>query len=189
MWAEQQGGGSNRDLVWLFAFAGEMPGVPFSCVVAVKGFFCLLQRFVQFASWVVANKILFDPGATVTLNCFKKSMPRMGPATAACRKECWKVFPWNWITFEMYPQVGIGNPFAPLRIGLDGLVLELCGTMLKVVPVLTKKLSFVNSSFKKIKPVFIGNDIALATWTLLSAELWWLGRLFSFQLGCKVAHT
>ena len=36
--AEQQGG-SNRDLVLLFAFAGEMPGVPFSCAAAVKGVF------------------------------------------------------------------------------------------------------------------------------------------------------
>jgi hypothetical protein len=87
--AEQQGGGgSNRDLVLLFAFAGEMPGVPFSCAAAVKGFFSLLQRFGQVAPWVVANRILFDPGATVTLNFFKKSMPRMGPATAACKKEC-----------------------------------------------------------------------------------------------------
>ena len=31
--------GSNRDLVLLFAFAGRMPGVPFSCAAALKGFF------------------------------------------------------------------------------------------------------------------------------------------------------
>ena len=41
--------------------------------------------------------------------------------------------------------------------------------MLKVAPVSTKKLSPVRVSFKKIKPAFVGNDIAVATWTLLSA--------------------
>jgi len=49
----------------------------------------------------------------------------------------------------MNPQVGIGFPFAPLRIGPDGLVLELCGTMLKVAPVATKKRFF---QFLKFHP-------------------------------------
>ena len=44
-----KGGGSNRDLVLLFAFAGGMPGVPFSCAAAVKGVFSLSQRFGQVA--------------------------------------------------------------------------------------------------------------------------------------------
>ena len=47
--AKQQGGGSNRDLVLLFAFVGEMPGFPFSCAAAVKGVFSLSQRFGQVA--------------------------------------------------------------------------------------------------------------------------------------------
>jgi hypothetical protein len=33
-----------------------------------------------------ANCIWLISGETVTLNFLKKSMPRMGPATAACRK-------------------------------------------------------------------------------------------------------
>jgi hypothetical protein len=33
-----------------------------------------------------ANCIWLIFGTTVTLNFLKKSMPRMGPATAACRK-------------------------------------------------------------------------------------------------------
>jgi hypothetical protein len=58
--------------------------------------------------------------------------------------------------------MGIGNPFAPLRIGPDGLVPERCGMMLNVAPVSTKKLSLVSSSFKNIKPAFVRNDIAVA---------------------------
>ncbi len=34
---------------------------------------------------VQANSTLLVPGATVILNFLKKSMPRMGPATAACK--------------------------------------------------------------------------------------------------------
>ncbi len=33
-----------------------------------------------------ANSIWLISGETMTLNFLKKSMPRMGPATAACRK-------------------------------------------------------------------------------------------------------
>ena len=89
----------------------------------------------------------------------------------------------------MNPQVGIGLPFAPFRIGPVGRTIELCGTMLKVAPVSTKKLSLEISSFKKSKPAFVGNDIAVAAWTLLSAELGWLGGPFSFPIGCKGEHT
>jgi hypothetical protein len=38
------------------------------------------------AAAVQANRIWLISGATVTLNFLKKSMPRMGPATAACKK-------------------------------------------------------------------------------------------------------
>ena len=61
--------------------------------------------------------------------------------------------------------------------------------MLKVVPVSTKKLSFEISYFKKSKPALVGNDIAVAAWTLLSAELGRLCRLFSFPIGCKGERT
>jgi hypothetical protein len=50
---------------------------------------------------------------------------------------------------------------APLRRGLDGLEFRLQGTMLKVAPVSTKYLSFVNSSVKKIKPALAGKCIVV----------------------------
>jgi hypothetical protein len=83
-------------------------------------------------------------GATVTLNFCKKSIPRIGLATAACKKLEVNILPWNWIVLVMKPQEGIGFPFASLRRGLDGLLLEEQGTMLSVAPVSTKSLSFVN---------------------------------------------
>ena len=86
-------GGSNRDLVQLFAVVGKMPVALFSCVAAVNGAIRLVQRFVSDVPCVVANNTLFAAGAMVTLNCFKKSMPRIGPATAACKKACLKVMP------------------------------------------------------------------------------------------------
>ena len=88
----------------------------------------------------------------------------------------------------MNPQVGIGLPFAPLRIGPDGLSFELCGTMLKVAPVTTKKLFIEISSFKKSNSAFVGKDIAVAALTLLSAELGRLGGHFTFPTGCKGEH-
>ncbi len=39
-----------------------------------------------------ANCIWLSSGETMTLNFLKKSMPRMGPATAACRKVAVKRF-------------------------------------------------------------------------------------------------
>ena len=45
------------------------------------------------------------------------------------------------------------------------------------------------SSFRKSKPAFVGNDIAVAAWTLLSAELGRLGGLVSFPTGCKGERT
>jgi hypothetical protein len=56
----------------------------------------------------------------------------------------------------------MGWPSAPFRRGPDGLEFWLQGTMLKVAPVSTKYLTFVNSSVKKIKPAFAGKCIAVA---------------------------
>jgi hypothetical protein len=56
----------------------------------------------------------------------------------------------------------MGCPSAPLRRGPDGLEFWLQGTMLKVAPVSTKYLSFVNSSVKKFKPALAGKLIAVA---------------------------
>ncbi len=47
------------------------------------------------AAGVQANCIWLMSGETVTLNFLKKSMPRMGPATAACKKLAEKSLPWN----------------------------------------------------------------------------------------------
>jgi hypothetical protein len=98
------------------------------------------------AAAVQANCIWLMSGETVTLNFLKKSTPRMGPATAACKKLDVKSLPWNFTVFLMKPQEGIGCPSAPLRRGPDGLEFLLQGTMLKVAPVSTRYLSFVNSS-------------------------------------------
>jgi hypothetical protein len=51
------------------------------------------------AAAVQANCIWLIAGATVTLNFLKKSMPRMGPATAACKKLDVKSLPWNCTVF------------------------------------------------------------------------------------------
>jgi hypothetical protein len=80
----------------------------------------------------------------------------MGPATAACKKLDVKSLPWNCTVFLMKPQEGIGCPSAPLRRGPDGLEFWLQGTMLKVAPVSTKYLPFVNSLVKKINPALEG---------------------------------
>ncbi len=45
------------------------------------------------AAAVQANCIWLMFGETVTLNFLKKSMPRMGPATAACKKLAVKSLP------------------------------------------------------------------------------------------------
>ncbi len=46
-----------------------------------------------------ANCIWMSSGETMTLNFLKKSMPRMGPATAACRNVDVKSLPWNCTVF------------------------------------------------------------------------------------------
>jgi sugar lactone lactonase YvrE len=101
-------------------------------------------------------------GATVILKFIKKSMPRMGPATAACKKLKLKSLSWNWTVFVMNPQDGIGNPFAPLRRGPDGLAFDSHGIMLYVAPVSTKYLLLVNTSVRKINPASVGKCMAVA---------------------------
>jgi hypothetical protein len=68
---------------------------------------------------------------TMTSNFLKRSMPRKGPATAACRKVDVKSLPRNYTIFWIKPQEGIGWLSAPLRRGPDGLEFWLQGTMLK----------------------------------------------------------
>ncbi len=46
----------------------------------------LISPTVHSAAAEQANCIWLSSGETMTLNFLKKSMPRMGPATAACRK-------------------------------------------------------------------------------------------------------
>ncbi len=62
----------------------------------------------------------------------------------------------------MKPQEGIGCPSAPLRRGPDGLVIWVQWTMLSVVPISTKYLSFVNSPVRNINLAFAGKFIAVA---------------------------
>ncbi len=103
-----------------------------------------------------ANCIWLISRETMTLNFLKKSMPRMGSATAACRKVYVKILPSNCTIFWKKPQEGMGWLSAPLGRGPDGLELWLQGTMLKVAPVSIKSLSLVNSSVRNIKPAFAG---------------------------------
>jgi hypothetical protein len=84
------------------------------------------------AAAVQANCIWLISRATVTLNFLKKSMPRMGPATAACNKLDVKSLPRNCTVFLMKPQEGMVCPSAPLSRGPDGLEFWFQGTMLKV---------------------------------------------------------
>ncbi len=49
------------------------------------------KKVVGKAAAEQANCIWLISGETVTLNFLKKSMPRMGPATAACRKVAVKI--------------------------------------------------------------------------------------------------
>jgi hypothetical protein len=76
------------------------------------------------AAAVQANKIWLVSGAIVILNFRRKSMPRMGPATAACKKLEVNILPRDWTVLVMKPQEGICFPFAPLRRGPDGLLLK-----------------------------------------------------------------
>ncbi len=87
------------------------------------------------ATAVHANKIWLVSGATMILNFHTNSMPRMGPATDACKKLDVNILPWNWTVLVMKLQEGICFLFALLRRGSDGLLLEEQGIMLNVAPV------------------------------------------------------
>jgi hypothetical protein len=89
-------------------------------------------------------------------------MPRMGLATAACKKLNVKSLPWNSTEFLTKPQKGIGCPSTPLRRGLDGLKFCLQGTIVKVAPVSTRYLLLVNSPVRKLNPALAGKCIAVA---------------------------
>ena len=60
---------------------------------------CVNKLGADGAAKVHANCTWLVSGETVTLNFLKKSMPRMGPATAACKKLATKNLPWNWTVF------------------------------------------------------------------------------------------
>jgi hypothetical protein len=142
------------------------------------------------AAAVQANCIWLISGATVTLNLLKKSMPRTGPATAACTKLDVKSLPWNCTVFLMKPQEGMVCPFAPLSKGPDGLEFWLQGTMLKVAPVSTKYLSFVSSSVRKMSPALAGKCIAMAVACAgLATEPKMVQRQTSFPTKHRVEHT
>jgi hypothetical protein len=117
----------------------------------------------------------------MTLNFLKKSMPRMGLATAACKKLDVKSLPWNSTVFLMKPQEGIGCPSAPLRRGLDGLKFWLQGTILKVAPVSTRYLSLGNSPVRKLNTALVGKCIAVVvTCVGMATELKVARRLVNF---------
>jgi hypothetical protein len=111
---------------------------------------------------VQANSTCLVSGATVIQNFLKKSMPRMGPSTVACKKLTVNSLPRNWTVFEIKPQEGIGWPSAPLRRGPDGLTLDVQGTILNVAPVSIKYLSLVNSSMRKMRLAFAGKCMTVA---------------------------
>jgi hypothetical protein len=113
------------------------------------------------AAAVQANCIWLMSGTTMTSSFLKKSMPRMGPATGACKKLDVKRLLWNFSFLNETPR-GDRLPICPFEKGPDGLEFWLQGTMLKVAPVSTKYLSFVNSSVKKINPALAGKCIAVA---------------------------
>ncbi len=106
------GGGSNRDLFSLELKLDEQ----YEAGGAAGG-----KMWAGGAAAEQANCIWLSSGETMTLCFLKKSMPRMGPATVACRKVDVKNLPWNCTVFLIKPQEGMGWPSAPLRRGPDGL--------------------------------------------------------------------
>jgi hypothetical protein len=89
-------------------------------------------------------------------------MPRMGPATAACKNLEVKVCLGIGTVIVVNLQDGIGNPFAPLRRGPDGLAFDAHGKILNVAPVSTKYLFLENSSERKINLASAGKCMAVA---------------------------
>ncbi len=67
---------------------------------------------------------------------------------------------------------------------------EVQGIMLKVAPVSTKNLSFVNSSVRKISPALVGKCIAMAVACAgMAAEPERVRRHFSFPRKYRVQYT
>ncbi len=142
------------------------------------------------ATAVHANKIWLVSGAIVILNFHRKSMPRMGPATAAGKKLEVNILPRNWTVLVMKPQEGICFPICSLEKGTRWVAVEEQGIMLNVAPVSTKNLSFINSSVRKIKPVSAGKCMEVAVACAgFAAKLVKARQLFSFPTSCKVLHT
>jgi hypothetical protein len=88
------GGGFNRDLFSLelkldeqYEEGGAAGGI-MGADGAAEG-----KTWADGAAAEQANCIWLSSGETTTLNFIKKSMPRMGPATAACRKVAVKSLP------------------------------------------------------------------------------------------------
>jgi hypothetical protein len=71
-------------------------------------------------------------GETVTLNFLKKSMPRMGPATAACKKPGCKKFALELYSFFNETLRGDRLPIYPFEKGTRWAGILLQGTMLNV---------------------------------------------------------
>jgi hypothetical protein len=69
------------------------------------------------AAAVQANCIWLISGTTVTLNFLKKSMPRMGPAAAACKKLDVKNLPLNCTVFFSKSPRGDWLPICPFEKG------------------------------------------------------------------------
>jgi hypothetical protein len=87
-------------------------------------------------------------------------------------------------------QEGIGCPSAPLRMGPDGVVLELQGTIPNVAPVSIKYLSRVSSSVRKMTPAFAWKSIAVVVACVdIAAEPVRVRRLFSFHTKHRVKYT
>jgi hypothetical protein len=85
---------------------------------------------------------------------------------------------------------GMVCPSAPLSRVPDGLEFSLQGTMLQVAPVLTKYLSIVSSSVRKMSPALARKCIAVVVACAgLATELKMVRRQTSFPTKHRVQHT
>ncbi len=120
----------------------------------------------------------------------KSQCPEWGQPQWLAKNWMWKVYLGIAQFFLMKLQEGIGCPSGLVRRGPDGLQFWLQGTMLKVAPVSTKYLSFVNSSVRKINPTLTGKCIAVAVACVgMAAEPEVAWRLISFQTKHRAKHT
>ncbi len=104
-----------------------MSAVTAGVVVPVGGFKMLHKEAEAVAGAATVQEKLtwLVSGATLILNFCKKTIPRMGPTTVACKKCEVKSFPENWTVFMMKSQEEMDEPFAPLSRGPDGFQLAL----------------------------------------------------------------